>query len=95
MKMTKIETTYLWIVGITGFIKRLYIKAFPVFAVIIGGMCGLGLLEGWANGKVQGGDVPYIFAAAAIFTVGVVLWFALSNKAKLERKRGHYERSKR
>lgn len=93
--MTKIETTYLWIVGITDFIKRLYIKAFPVFAVIIGGTCGLGLLEGWANGKVQSGDIPYIFAAAALFTAGVALWFALSNEVKLESKRGHYERGRK
>lgn len=93
--MTKIETTYLWIVGITNLIKRIYLKAFPPIAVIIGGTCGLGLLEGWANGKVQSGDIPYIFASVALFTAGVVLWFALSNKAKLERKRGHYERGRR
>lgn len=93
--MTKIETTYLWIVGIADFIKRMYIKAFPVFAVIVGGTCGLGLLEGWANGKVQSGDIPYIFAVAALFTAGVALWFALSNEAKLESKRGYYERGRR
>ena len=93
--MIKIETTYLWIVGIADFIKRLYIKAFPVFAVIVGGMCGLGLLEGWANGKVQSEHIPYIFAAAALFTAGVALWFALSNETKLESKRGHYERCRR
>lgn len=93
--MTKYETTILYIVGIADFIKRIYIKTFPAIAVIIGGTCGLGLLEGWANGKVQSEHIPYIFAAVALFTAGVVLWFALSNRAKLESKRGHYDRSKR
>lgn len=93
--MTKIETTILYIVGIADFIKRIYIKTFPAIAVIIGGTCGLGLLEGWANGKVQSEHIPYIFATAALFTAGVALWFALSNETKLEKKRGHYERNRR
>jgi hypothetical protein len=93
--MTKIETTYLWIIGITDFIKRVYIKAFPVFAVLIAGVCVVGLPDGVANGKLQSEHIPYIFAAAALFTAGVVLWFALSNKAKLESKRGYYERSRK
>jgi len=93
--MTKYETTILYIVGIADFVKRLYIKAFPPIAVVLAGVCIIWLPDGVANGKVQSGDIPYIFAAAAIFTAGVVLWFALSNKAKLERKRGHYERDRK
>jgi len=93
--MTKIETTYLWIVGITDFIKRLYIKAFPPIAVVLAGVCIIWLPDGVANGKVQSGDIPYIFAATALFTAGVALWFALSNETKLESKRGHYERGGR
>lgn len=93
--MTKIETTYLWIVGITDFIKRIYIKAFPVIAVLIAGVCVVGLPDGVANGKLHSSNIPYIFAATALFTAGVVLWFALSNRVKLERKRGHYERGRR
>lgn len=91
--MTKYETTILYIVGIADFIKRIYIKAFPPIAVIIAAVCIIGLPEGVANGK--GGDTPYIFAAAALFTAGVALWFALSNETKLEKKRGHYERNRR
>lgn len=93
--MTKIETTYLWIVGIADFIKRLYIKAFPVFAVILAAVCIIWLPDGVANGKLHSSNIPYIFAAAALFTAGVALWFALSNETKLEKKRGHYERGKR
>lgn len=88
--MTKYETTILYIVGITDFIKRVYLKAFPPIAVILAAVCIIWLPDGVASGKVQSEHIPYIFAAAALFTAGVALWFALSNEAKLESKRGYY-----
>lgn len=93
--LTRYEKIMINIIGFTDFIRRCFLKIFPVVGTVVGVLFAYGLVGAMEHGHIYPEHIPYIYGTVITFTALAILWFALTYKDKLRAKRGYYERGKR
>lgn len=80
----RLENTILWIFGIKELLKRVYLRAFPLGALVFAFYFCVGIAGRDDLMKLSARDVPSIFAIAIAFTFSTMLYGILYWKERAE-----------
>lgn len=82
--MSKFENIILWILGIIEWLKTIYVRFFPP----VGFFTAIVILIGFGGAIERGtASATFIFTAAVIYSIFMLLYMVFSSEIKLESRR--------